>query len=115
MMVLETVLQSSFTALHAPLLCCFSKQLMKNYVPHLLSLFLMVCVCVLQIESDLKELSVILCLGAKETNEIRSDVAGALYKKLLREEVTSRRIDAAASPAQASFGRIICSSQLQKH
>ena len=53
-----------------------------------------------QIEADLKELSVILCMGAKETNEIRSDVAGALYKRLLREEVTSRRIDEAASPAQ---------------
>ena len=61
---------------------------------------LMMALVFLQIEADLKELSVILCLGAKETNEIRSDVAGALYKRLLREEVTSRRIDEAASPAQ---------------
>eukprot|EP00878_Enallax_costatus_P008337 GHUV01008715.1.p1 GENE.GHUV01008715.1~~GHUV01008715.1.p1 ORF type:complete len:884 (+),score=360.27 GHUV01008715.1:261-2912(+) len=53
-----------------------------------------------QIEADLKELSVVLCMGAKETNEIRSDVAGALYKRLLREAVTSRKIDEAPSPAQ---------------
>ena len=44
-----------------------------------------------------------MCMGAKEAGEIRSDVAGALYKKLLREEVTSRRIDAAASPAQVTL------------
>lgn len=57
-----------------------------------------------QIESGLKELSVILCLGAKESGEVRGDVAGQLYKRLLREEVTSRRLDAAASPAQVGGG-----------
>lgn len=56
------------------------------------------------LEADLKELAVVLCLGAKEANDIRSDVAGTLYKRLLREEVTSRRIDAAASPAQVRAG-----------
>jgi hypothetical protein len=60
-----------------------------------------------QIEADLKELAVILCLGAKESGEVRGDIAGALYKRLLREEVTSRRIDAAASPAQVGDG--VCS------
>ncbi|WIA15162.1 hypothetical protein OEZ85_001848 [Tetradesmus obliquus] len=53
-----------------------------------------------QIEADLKELAVVLCLGAKEAGEVRSGIAGGLYKRLLREEVTSRRLDAAASPAQ---------------
>jgi hypothetical protein len=39
-----------------------------------------------------------LCLGAKETADIRAEVAAALYRRLLKEEVTSRRIDAAADP-----------------
>ncbi|KAF8060559.1 SULTR2 [Scenedesmus sp. PABB004] len=52
------------------------------------------------IDADLKELAVILCLGAKEAGEVRSNIAGALYKRLLREAVTTRRIDEAASPAQ---------------
>ena len=63
------------------------------------------------IEADLKELAVVLCLGAKEANDIRSDVAGSLYKRLLREEVTSRRIDAAASPAQVCvWVQAVCGS-----
>jgi hypothetical protein len=41
-----------------------------------------------------------LCLGAKEASDIRSEVAAGLYRKLLKEEVASRRIDAASSPAQ---------------
>ncbi|KAF6255592.1 hypothetical protein COO60DRAFT_1641425 [Scenedesmus sp. NREL 46B-D3] len=53
-----------------------------------------------QIEADLKELAVVLCLGSKDSGEVRSGIAGTLYKRLLREEVTSRRIDAASSPAQ---------------
>jgi hypothetical protein len=61
-----------------------------------------------QIEADLKELAVILCLGAKDAGEVRSDIAGALYKRLLREEVTSRRIDAASSPAQVGDLVISC-------
>jgi hypothetical protein len=60
-----------------------------------------------QIEADLKELAVVLCLGAKDAGEVRSDIAGALYKRLLREEVTSRRIDAASSPAQVRAWVII--------
>ncbi|GBF94257.1 110 kDa translocon of chloroplast envelope inner membrane [Raphidocelis subcapitata] len=52
------------------------------------------------IESELKDLSAILCLSAKEAADARSEVAAVLYRRLLREEVTSRRIDAAASPAQ---------------
>eukprot|EP00879_Flechtneria_rotunda_P009976 GHRR01010432.1.p1 GENE.GHRR01010432.1~~GHRR01010432.1.p1 ORF type:complete len:735 (+),score=296.51 GHRR01010432.1:437-2641(+) len=62
-----------------------------------------------QIEADVKELSVILCMGAKEAGEVRSDVAGALYKKLLREEVQSRRIDTAQSPAQV-LGELVQAS-----
>jgi len=53
-----------------------------------------------QIDADLKELSAMLCLGAKETNETRSEVAATLYRNLLKEEVTSRRIDQAESPAK---------------
>lgn len=41
-----------------------------------------------------------LCLGAKESADVRSEVAAGLYRKLLKEEVTSRRIDSAASPAK---------------
>jgi hypothetical protein len=41
-----------------------------------------------------------LCLSAKEAADARSEVAAKLYRSLLREAVTSRRIDAAASPAQ---------------
>jgi hypothetical protein len=41
-----------------------------------------------------------LCLGSKETADARAEVAAGLYRRLLREEVTSRRIDAAASPAK---------------
>ncbi len=44
-----------------------------------------------------------LCLGAKETADIRSEVAAGLYRKLLKEEVTSRRIDQAESPAKVRF------------
>lgn len=37
--------------------------------------------------------------------QVRSEIAGALYKKLLREEVTSRRLDEATSPAQVCVER----------
>eukprot|EP00877_Chromochloris_zofingiensis_P006644 jgi/Chrzof1/2232/Cz11g07180.t1_TIC110[v5.2] len=52
-----------------------------------------------QHEADIKDLATVLCLSNKEATEIRLGVAANLYKKLLREEVTSRRIDAAESPA----------------
>ena len=48
----------------------------------------------------MKDLAFLLCLGAKEAADIRGEVSAALYKKLLREEVTSKRIDAATSPAE---------------
>uniref|UniRef100_A0A383VE54 Uncharacterized protein n=1 Tax=Tetradesmus obliquus TaxID=3088 RepID=A0A383VE54_TETOB len=65
-----------------------------------------------QIEADLKELAVVLCLGAKEAGEVRSGIAGGLYKRLLREEVTSRRLDAAASPAQRLLREEVTSRRL---
>jgi len=52
------------------------------------------------IESDLKELSAMLCLSAKDASDIRSEIAAGLYRKLLKEEVASRRIDQATSPAK---------------
>ncbi|KAI8475724.1 MAG: hypothetical protein J3K34DRAFT_517150 [Monoraphidium minutum] len=53
------------------------------------------------IDADLKELSAMLCLGSKAAADVRSEVAAGLYRRLLREEVTSRRIDGAESPAKA--------------
>jgi hypothetical protein len=50
-----------------------------------------------------KELATMLCLGAKEAADIRSEVAAGVYRRLLKEEVASKRIDAAASPAQVGF------------
>lgn len=44
-----------------------------------------------QHEADIKDLATVLCLSNKEATEIRLGVAANLYKKLLREEVTSRR------------------------
>ncbi len=41
-----------------------------------------------------------LCLDASTTQTLQDEVAGKLYKKLLRDEVTSGRLDAAESPAQ---------------
>lgn len=52
------------------------------------------------IDADLKELAAVLCLGAREAADVRSEVAAGLYRKLLREEVTSRRIDDAEAPAK---------------
>lgn len=37
------------------------------------------------------ELAAILCLGAKEAGAMRDEVAARLYRRLLKEEVTSGR------------------------
>ncbi|KIY96976.1 hypothetical protein MNEG_10986 [Monoraphidium neglectum] len=52
------------------------------------------------IDSDLKDLAATLCLSAREASDARTGVAAQLYRRLLREEVTSRRIDEAESPAK---------------
>lgn len=52
-----------------------------------------------ELDADAAELATILCLGAKETQGLRDEVAARLYRRLLKEEVTSGRLDAAASPA----------------
>jgi len=59
-----------------------------------------------QLDADMKDLAFLLCLGAKEAADIRGEVSAALYKKLLREEVTSKRIDAATSPAEV-LGKLV--------
>lgn len=43
------------------------------------------------LEKDLEDLSVVLALGPKEADSIREEVASKLYRKLLRDEVTSGR------------------------
>ncbi|KIY98725.1 hypothetical protein MNEG_9237, partial [Monoraphidium neglectum] len=53
-----------------------------------------------EIEADLKDLSQIFTLAPKEAADLRAEVAAGLYRRLLKDEVTSKRIDAAASPAQ---------------
>lgn len=43
------------------------------------------------LEKDLEDLSVVLALGPKEADSIREEVASKLYRKLLKDEVTSGR------------------------
>lgn len=50
------------------------------------------------LDDDARDLQGILGLGAKDAASIRDEVAAKLYRRLLREEVTSKRIDAAADP-----------------
>lgn len=38
-------------------------------------------------------------MNAKEAQQMRDEVAAKLYRRLLKEEVTSKRIDQAESPA----------------
>ncbi|GFR49409.1 hypothetical protein Agub_g11462 [Astrephomene gubernaculifera] len=52
-----------------------------------------------ELEADVGQLSTVLCLGARETGALRDEVAAKMYRRLLKEEVTSGRLDAAASPA----------------
>ncbi|KAG2482678.1 hypothetical protein HYH03_018413 [Edaphochlamys debaryana] len=52
------------------------------------------------LDSDASELATIMSLGAKETQALRDEVAARLYRRLLKEEVTSGRLDAAESPAK---------------
>ncbi|KAK9829243.1 hypothetical protein WJX72_004725 [[Myrmecia] bisecta] len=48
---------------------------------------------------DLAELQQVLALGQKEANEIVGEITSKAYRQLLREEVTSGRLDAAPSKA----------------
>lgn len=52
------------------------------------------------LDADLKELASILCLAPKDAADLRAEVAAGLYRRLLKDEVTSGRIDKAPSPAQ---------------
>lgn len=52
------------------------------------------------LEADCKELQAVMALSAKEAGVIQDEVAAKLYRKLLKDETSSGRIDAAASPAQ---------------
>eukprot|EP00798_Chlamydomonas_sp_ICE-L_P010243 gene10243-8160_t len=51
------------------------------------------------LDDDLVVLEAVLCLPSKETRLLRDETSSRLYKKLLREEVVSKRIDEAADPA----------------
>jgi hypothetical protein len=61
-----------------------------------------------EIEADLKDLSQIFTLAPKEAADLRAEVAAGLYRRLLKDEVTSKRIDAAASPAQVIACGFLC-------
>ena len=52
-----------------------------------------------QLESDVSNLQQTLALGTKEANSLRDEISSKVYRRLLREEVTSGRLDAAASKA----------------
>ncbi|EFJ41589.1 hypothetical protein VOLCADRAFT_98450 [Volvox carteri f. nagariensis] len=52
-----------------------------------------------QMDADAAELATIMCMGAKETQALRDEVSAKLYRRLLKEEVTSGRLDSATSPA----------------
>lgn len=52
------------------------------------------------LERDAKELQGILGLSSSATQQLQDEVAARLYKRLLKDEVTSGRLDAAESPAQ---------------
>ncbi|GMH36433.1 hypothetical protein BSKO_04301 [Bryopsis sp. KO-2023] len=52
-----------------------------------------------QLEKDLEDMMIVLALGPKEADAIREEVASKMYRKLLKEEVTSGRLDAADSKA----------------
>jgi len=51
------------------------------------------------LERGARELAAVLGIPAKEAADARAEVAGTLYRALLKAEVSSRRIDAAPSPA----------------
>lgn len=56
------------------------------------------------LEQEAKDLQSIFNLGSKDAQVIRDEVAAKLYKRLLKEEVTSGRLDAAPSPAAVLQG-----------
>ena len=51
------------------------------------------------LDNEAKELQSILVISSRDAQTLRDEVAAKLYKRLLREEVVSKRIDAASSPA----------------
>ncbi|PNW77802.1 hypothetical protein CHLRE_10g452450v5 [Chlamydomonas reinhardtii] len=51
------------------------------------------------LDAEAAELATVMCMGAKETQGLRDEVSAKLYRRLLKEEVTSGRLDAAGSPA----------------
>lgn len=51
------------------------------------------------LEQSCKELQAVFGLSAKDASAIHDEVAAKLYRKLLKEETSSGRLDAAASPA----------------
>lgn len=53
-----------------------------------------------ELEADMNELQALLCIPSKDAVKVQDDIASALYKKLLRDEVRSQRIDKAESPAE---------------
>uniref|UniRef100_A0A7S0S6E9 Uncharacterized protein n=1 Tax=Chlamydomonas leiostraca TaxID=1034604 RepID=A0A7S0S6E9_9CHLO len=52
------------------------------------------------LEADARDLQAMLGLSAATAQGLTDEVAARLYKRLLRDEVTSGRLDAAASPAE---------------
>lgn len=52
------------------------------------------------LESDAQDLRFLIGMGPKEAENIEHEVKESTYKKMLREEVTSGRLDAAASKAE---------------
>lgn len=44
-----------------------------------------------ELDADAAELATILCLGARETQGLRDEASAKLYRRLLRDEVTSGR------------------------
>eukprot|EP00803_Ostreobium_quekettii_P003715 evm.model.scf_1083.2 EVM.evm.TU.scf_1083.2 scf_1083:24388-36797(-) len=52
-----------------------------------------------QLEQDMDALKVILGLGTKEATSVREEVTSTIYRRLLRDEVQSGRLDAAESKA----------------
>eukprot|EP00891_Asterochloris_glomerata_P003309 jgi/Astpho2/3309/fgenesh1_pg.00054_%23_10_t len=57
-----------------------------------------------QLEQDLAELQTMLGLGRKECQKICDETSSKVYRRLLREEVTSGRLDAAPSKAAVLQG-----------
>ncbi len=51
------------------------------------------------LEADVKDLAFVMGLSSKEVEAVRGEVVSKMYRKLLRQEVQSGRLEAAESPA----------------